>query len=217
MIFVGRDEYCNSDFNDQRDNIFIRCTHEAFKGRRADKDEALAALAAVVKTNVPVWDRMAAILAALNSSLVEEERAQLGSRKEARSDALLTSWITDLNPLPWPQNATFKSTYIADWFKEDFDTEAAYRRFPGRKDRLRVVLAKTPPSYLFFYGADAANWFRASYPTVSLRRRGNVEAGRLKDTTIALTGFYGGQDAETRFTANDIDDLIAVVRDADSQ
>ncbi len=80
IVFVGLEEYCDRDPRLQHENIRRRCTEPAYDGTRVDKNDAFDALAGLVKTDVPVWDVMAKIMASLTARPWETEREALGSR-----------------------------------------------------------------------------------------------------------------------------------------
>lgn len=219
VVFVGLEEYCVRDPQGQRDNIWIRCTHPVFSEVRTDKDRARALFGHKRKT-VPVWKVMATIVSKLTGRSLDDEYAALGSRP-ARGP--LTTWLTELRPLPRPGTDAFQNTYIAEWFGDMFrskaELETASVARAGRRLLHAIVHADSPPQYAFFYGKTVTQWARHAIgpflgePLVEIDN--NIVVGRTAGgTRIVLTGFYAGQHAATAFRAGHVPMLLSYLRAA---
>ncbi len=213
IIFVGLEEYCTPDYDGQRDGIWIRCTSQIFAAKRIDKNQARSALAGVGRQGVPVWDVIAAILSALTGRPCHEEWDALGTRPASEK---LSTWLTELRPLPRPGVKAFKTTYIPEWFKQDYPTKADFRRksVDISGPRIQAALSGSPaPQYAFFYGRPACEWAKeclSPFLTNPFAESGeNIETGRtVGGTLIALTGFYNGQHVATAFRCEHIKALM---------
>jgi hypothetical protein len=218
VVFVGLEEYCSGDPRKQRDSIWIRCTHPEFAGRRADKNRALEALSGLVKTHVPVWDVMAGIISGLTGRPCYLERQELGARPGAESP--LTTWLTELRPLPRPSSSGFAETYIAEWFGDHFDTEAAYiaKADASASARLPLALSSAKPKYAFFYGADSRRWAQRAFTADLLRTPfstpfpGIDVAETVRGTKLACTHFYNGRHPTSTFGLGQVGDLLRGLR-----
>lgn len=157
VIFIGLEEYCSGDHEQQRDNVWIRCTSSTYS-QRADRETALRELAGLVKTDVPVWDFMAKIMARLTGRTEAVERKNLGSRPPKTRPS---SWLTELRPYPRP-GLSFKweESYLEEWFSDEFNGKAAFEKAPlTLGPRVRQALQQSPaPKLLFAYGAGSRRW-----------------------------------------------------------
>ncbi len=216
VIFVGLEEYCDADPEKQRDGVWVRCTSPAYASKRVDKDEALASLVGLVKTDVPVWDMMATIMSGLTGRSHEEERSALGSRPP-RTD--FSSWLTELRALPRPGTNAFKGTYIDEWFAEEFRSAKEYDASSSASvSRINAALAADPlPQYAFFYGLPACRWAKEHLSGVRWKgSAGEIEVGQNgTGTKVGLTGFYNGQHAPTSFRIHHVPALLGLLKDCD--
>jgi len=217
VVFVGLEEYCSADPTQQRDSIYVRCNSPVFEGRRVDKNAALKELTGLVKTAVPVWELMAAIMAGLGSGDHALEWELLGARSAA---APLTSLLTELRPLPRPGVSAFRGSYIEEWF--DFDSKAHYEKVAlkaGAVTLRRALLGNPPPRYAFFYGLPASDWARTNLRAemnIAFQERDDdgIEVGvTTSGTVVALTGFYNGQHAATAFRPQSVPRLLLRLRE----
>lgn len=214
VMFVGLEEYCSKEFERQRDNIWIRCTDPAFAESRVDRISATLALQPVVEiSTVRTWDTMAEIVAAVSGRGVRAEREALGTRPP---QSPVSSWITEIRPLPFPPGARFSQCYIAEWF--DFRGPAAYQRWAELTARRRIVPALSadqPPRFAFFYGKIACRWAESElgpFLAPLIEVASNIRVGRTRGgTRIALTGFYEGQHGATAFRRRQVSALITAL------
>jgi hypothetical protein len=211
IVFVGLEEYCDPDPTLQYENIRRRCTEPAYAGTRVDKDNALEALDGLVKTDVPVWDMMAKLMASLTGRPWEVERAALGSRPARHRPSTL---LTELRPLPRPGvRFEWRDSYLANWFSAEYsgrrDFERKSEEVSGRR-MLRMLEQENPPVIVFFYGVPARNWAN-EYLGVVLRTGFDGDdcsiAETKNGTLLVSTGFYKSQDAATAFRERHIAEL----------
>ena len=197
VIFVGLEEYCDPDPERQRDAIFIRCNHPAFNSKRVDKNRATRALTSDGQIpHVPVWRVMAKIMSSLAALKTENEYLALGTRPPLSS---ISSWLTDLRPLPRPNSNVFRGSYIDEWF--GFRNQDDYKRLVEEVAGHRLLGAlriSSPPRFAFFYGKPTCDWARRHLSgeiEVPLEEAGDaIEIGQTANgTVVALTGFYSGQ------------------------
>ncbi len=212
IVFVGLEEYCDGDLEKQRENIWRRTTSPSYQGRRVDKDRSLAALGGTVKTDVPVWDMMASIVAGLTLRTFDEERAALGSRPARH---LPSTWLTELRPLPRPTVSAWKGTYLPLWFSDVFPRRADFDNQLG-SHAVTAALRRVPaPLVVFFYGLPAGRWAEKTLQhslRKPLRNASVCRVGTLKNgTVVATTGFFDGQDGKTALRPRDVPKLCADV------
>lgn len=218
IIFVGLEEYCDSDHNKQRDNIWLRCTNPLFDNSKIDKNKVCDILSPTVKTtNVKTWEMMATIISYLTGRSVNQELHDLGTNP---SMSPISTLLTELRGLPRPGTNAFKGTYIQEWFGQEFLTKRSFDNNTFRfTERLKRAIQNSikPPQRIFFYGKDACLWAKNNIQNLLSTPIGSVatgiEMGRtINGTTIVLTGFYEGQHAPTAFRRSDVPRLIAALK-----
>lgn len=212
IVFVGIEEYCDADPRLQRENIRRRCTANAYRGVRVDKDEALRCLEGVVRTTtVPVWNMSAKLVASLTGRPWETELAALGARPAHHRPSTL---LTEVYPLPRPgTDHPWKGSYLEEWFAGEFRSRSDYEKKSKvvAGQRLRGLLEmRSAPRIVFFYGVDVGRWAKDCLASlVDGAWKGEREAiARTKNGTLLVaTGFYDGQHAATKFREQDIEPL----------
>lgn len=217
VIFVGLEEYCSGDADEQRDSIWIRCTNHEFEAERADKNRALAALSGLVKTNVPVWDVMAGIVSGLTKRPCYLERHDLGTRPAA-AGAPLSTWLTNLRPLPRPGSSKYADTYIPEWFGDRFEAQRHYNAASKTvaRGRLLAALSSSKPKYAFFFGDKATwvHWSRKNFfgellcSPFSMPFPGIEVAETAFGTKLVLTHFYNSRHRTSTFGLEHVGDLL---------
>lgn len=213
FMFVGLEEYCDGGYDEQRENIWIRCTDPVFAVPRADRIAATNALQHLVKAPVVrTWDVIAAIVAAFTNRPFPRERDAIGTRPPRLSPS---TWLTELRPLPRPASGFFNDSYISEWFgfrgKSDYERQAEALSGPRILRSIRQSLA---PRYAFFYGLPTARWakhaLREDLSVPLADENDGIYIGRThQETTIVLTGFYEGQHARSAFRRHQIAHLLA--------
>lgn len=217
IVFVGLEEYCSPDPDDQRENVWLRCTDPLFESPRVDKNGACRVLGRVTRIEgVGTWNMMARILSALTGDSESHELDALGSRPARGKRSTL---VTELRPLPRPSTKDFRSTYIPEWFP--FSSKGEYERGAESRASARLMEALrkgSPPGYAFFYGLPASRW--AQEHLGGDTRGGFQEVGKYvrvgvskAGTRIALTGFYDGQHGASAFRSHHIPNLISRLRE----
>ena len=211
IVFVGLEEYCDRDPRLQHENIRRRCTEPTYDGTRVDKNGALDALAGLVKTDVPVWDVMAKIMASLTARPWETEREALGSRPAGHRP---TTLLTELRPLPRPGTGfEWRGSYLENWFSAEFSGKQDFERKSGEMSGQRVLrMLEQPdgPLIVFFYGEPTRAWASKRLElTLGTRFEGDpCSIAQTKNGTVLVsTGFYNGQHAATAFRERHISAL----------
>lgn len=220
VVFVGLEDLTDGGIDEQREDIWIRCTQSIFAVPRTDRVGATRALNDLVKPpTVRNWDVIAAIMSGLSKRPVKEDRAAIGTRPPLVQPS---TWLTNVYPLPRPSWGSFQDSYVAEWFR--FRSKAEYERHGGAISGarlLRTIRGERPPRYIFFHGLPTGRWAQRELKDelVSPFQNQNdaIQISRtVHGTTIILTGVYEGQHGPTAFDRRQVPQLLARLQQAET-